>query len=121
MHLTSCIIPLAYYFLLLTSCDRYKRGWIGDREHTCRLLVAWVAHLAVEAVMFLLCITYGAKFGEHATAQMLTNWGMSYALQLAIIQPFQVFLLACAPCLFNEDHMMGRCLSRLRFVYNEYC
>ena len=33
----------------------------------------------------------------------------------------QVILLACAPCLFNEDHMMGRCLSRLRFVYNEYC
>jgi len=101
--------------------DEYKRGWIGDREHTARLVTVWVAHFAVEAVMFLLCITYGAKFGENATAQMLANWGMSYALQLVVIQPVQVLLLACAPCLFNEDHMVGRCLSRLRFVYNEYC
>ena len=48
----------------------------------------------VDAVMFLLCITYGAKFGENATAQMLTNWAMSYALQLVVIQPIQVLLLA---------------------------
>ena len=45
--------------------------------------------------MFFLCITYGAaKFGENATAQMLANWGMSYALQLVVIQPVQVLLLA---------------------------
>ena len=44
--------------------------------------------------MFLLCITYAAKFGENATAQMLANWGMSYALQLVVIQPVQVLLLA---------------------------
>jgi len=25
----------------------YERGWIGDREHRARLVVAWVAHLAV--------------------------------------------------------------------------
>ena len=47
--------------------------------------------------MFLLCITYAAKFGENATAQMLANWGMSYALQLVVIQPVQVLLL-CSPC-----------------------
>ena len=48
--------------------------------------------------MFFLCITYGAaKFGENATAQMLANWGMSYALQLVVIQPVQVLLL-CSPC-----------------------
>ena len=55
--------------------------------------------------MFLLCITYGAKFGENATAQMLTNWAMSYALQLVVIQPVQVLLLArmlALPCLSSS-------------------
>ena len=75
----------------------------------------------LEAMMLVLCIVYGAKFGEAATAQMLANWGMSYALQLSIIQPFQVVLLAGAPCFFNSGTRIGRFLSRLRFIYNEYC
>lgn len=52
---------------------------------------------------------------------MLTSWGMSYALQLVCIQPVQVAVIACAPCLFDDSHLLGRCLNRLRGIYNEYC
>ena len=61
----------------------------------------------VEAVMFLLCITYGAKFGENATAQMLANWGMSYALQLVVIQPVQVLLSARTAVTFQLHLVPG--------------
>ena len=74
-----------------------------------------------DAVLLLLCITYGAQFGQAATAKMLTSWGMSYALQLVCIQPVQVAVIACAPCLFDDSHLLGRCLNRLRGIYNEYC
>ena len=38
-----------------------------------------------------------------------------------LIEPLQVFLIACAPCLFDEETAFGRCMSRIRFVYNELC
>jgi len=42
-------------------------------------------------------------------------------LTFAVVEPFQVILLVCAPCLFDEETRLGRCMGRCRFVYNELC
>ena len=41
------------------------------------------------------------------------------AWTFAIIEPIQVVILALAPFLFNEETRLGRCLARIRYVYNE--
>ena len=40
---------------------------------------------------------------------------------LTLVEPLQVILLVCAPCLFDENTKCGRCMGRCRFVYNELC
>ena len=31
----------------------------------------------------------------------------------------QIFIAAAAPCLFDEEHALGRCCSRCRLIFNE--
>ena len=37
------------------------------------------------------------------------------------VEPVQVFIIACAPCIFDDKTRCGRCCQRVRFVYNELC
>ena len=37
------------------------------------------------------------------------------------VEPVQVFISACAPCILDDKTRCGRCCQRVRFVYNELC
>ena len=96
-----------------------RLGWRGTREYAARQALAWAINILVLLLTLFTCLIYALKFGEIATYQMVMSWMISYAWTFLIVEPVQVVILACAPCLFNEEHTCGRCMGRIRFVYNE--
>ena len=66
-------------------------------------------------------IIFAASFGDKQTAKMCMTWLIAYGITFALVEPFQVLVLAGAPCLFNEDHRCGRCMVSCRYYYNELC
>ena len=52
---------------------------------------------------------------------MALSWLIAYGVTFLIVEPLQVLCIACSPCCFDEDTRFGRCMSWMRFVYNELC
>lgn len=100
---------------------RKSLRWRGPCEYRSRMCCAWITNFSIVFVSLLISITLGAKFGENATSAMCISWLMAYGWTFLLVEPFQILVLAGAPCLFNEDHRCGRCMVRCRFVYNELC
>ena len=90
---------------------------------TCqvRISLAWTFNLVLLVFFLFVSMIYGLKFEEQATNNMVLTWLMAYGLTFAIIEPAQVILLVCCPCLWNENHRCGRCMVNCRFMYNEIC
>ena len=93
--------------------------WRGPYERGCRLVLAWTFNLLVPGIAYLVAIIIAAKLGEAETYKMCIGWLVAYGATFAIVEPAQVVILASAPCLFDEETKIGRCCSRVRFVYNE--
>ena len=72
-------------------------------------------------VMLYYSIIQSALFGNNQTLAMILGWLTSYGLTFAVVEPFQVLVLAGAPCLFDEETRIGRCCVRCRTIYNELC
>lgn len=66
-------------------------------------------------------LIYALKFREEATRMMALSWLIAYAVTFAIVEPLQVLILVCMPCLFDENTRCGRCMLWTRFIYNEIC
>jgi hypothetical protein len=77
----------------------------------------------VMAAAVLLCsmlgIVYARTFGIKETNKMIVGWAIAYGQTFLIVEPVQIFLLAGAPCLFDDSHRCGRCMNRCRTIYNE--
>lgn len=84
-----------------------------------RWILSWVFVILSTATALLVSVIYALKFGEVTTHQMAIGWVFAYGWTFAIIEPVQICILAGAPCMFNEQHRCGRCMSWLRFCYNE--
>ena len=93
--------------------------WRGPYERGCRLVLAWTFNFLVPGIAYLVAIIIAAKLGETETYKMCIGWLVAYGATFAIVEPAQVVILASAPCLFDEETKIGRCCSRVRFVYNE--
>uniref|UniRef100_A0A7S2IYL5 EF-hand domain-containing protein n=1 Tax=Haptolina brevifila TaxID=156173 RepID=A0A7S2IYL5_9EUKA len=96
-------------------------GWRSPCEYKIRQVMAWSFNVSTLLAFLFVSLIYGLKFGNQQTKNMCLSWLMSYGITFAIVEPFQVLLLACAPCLFNEETRVGRWCGRCRFVYNELC
>ena len=69
----------------------------------------------------LVSLIYALKYREEATKSMVMSWLIAYGVTFAIVEPMQVLVLVCAPCLFDEETRLGRFMSWLRYIYNELC
>ena len=68
----------------------------------------------------ILSLTFGVvKFKGTATNFMLLGWAVAACQTYLIIEPLQVCILVCMPCLFRDTNACGRCCIRIRYVYNE--
>jgi len=96
-------------------------AWRTDSEYHCRLAIAWAFNGAVMVVACLFAIIYALKLKDAATRRMAVTWLISYGVTFAIIEPFQVLMMTCAPWLFEDTTRFGRFCLRCRSVYNELC
>ena len=94
-------------------------GWRSDREFRIRQCIAWTFNVTVLIIALYYSFILAIRFGEIQTFTFVLGWMISYGWTFAIVEPVQVLLLACCPCMWNEDHACGRCMQRIRFVYNE--
>lgn len=101
--------------------EKKKRDlrWRGPKEVYARRAIAWGINLTLNLIALTMAVIYAGKFGERQTQKMCVSWLVAYGWTFAIVEPFQVLVLAGAPCLFDEETRMGRCCGRARFVYNE--
>jgi len=96
-------------------------GWRPPWQYQLRYKIAWTVNIIVLLQFMFVSLIYALKFGEQATANMVMSWVLAYGVTFALVEPIQVILLVCAPCLFDENTKCGRCMGRCRFVYNELC
>jgi len=96
-------------------------GWRPPWQYRLRFNIAWTINILVLLQFMFVSLIYALKFGEQATANMVISWVLAYGVTFALVEPIQVLLLVCAPCLFDESTKCGRCMGRCRFVYNELC
>ena len=99
----------------------HSLGWRSPREYKNRQILAWCFNICTLLAFLFVSLVYALKFGNQETKNMVVAWLMAYGITFAVVEPFQVFLLACAPCLFDEATRFGRFCGRCRFVYNELC
>ena len=95
--------------------------WRGPVEYTVRYTLAWLFNIAVLLVACFVSIIYALKFHDKATKKMAISWLIAYGVTFAIVEPLQVLIITCAPCIFDEDRKCGRLMVRCRFAYNELC
>eukprot|EP00326_Haptolina_ericina_P003322 CAMPEP_0181205914 /NCGR_PEP_ID=MMETSP1096-20121128/20740_1 /TAXON_ID=156174 ORGANISM="Chrysochromulina ericina, Strain CCMP281" /NCGR_SAMPLE_ID=MMETSP1096 /ASSEMBLY_ACC=CAM_ASM_000453 /LENGTH=119 /DNA_ID=CAMNT_0023296747 /DNA_START=1 /DNA_END=360 /DNA_ORIENTATION=+ len=95
--------------------------WRGRCAFWTRVSLAWAFHIFLYLVCCLLALTFGVvKFKAQATNFMLMGWAVAACQTYLVIEPLQVFVLVCMPCLWRDDTRLGRCCLRVRYVYNEY-
>ena len=95
--------------------------WRPKWERQLRLAIAWGFNFFIVLFSCLVSLIYALKYREEATKSMMMSWLIAYGVTFAIVEPMQVIVLACAPCLFDEETRFGRFMSWLRYIYNELC
>ena len=103
----------------LVKLVRVER-WRGARERTVRTAIAWMLNFLIMALQLFWSVVLCLGFGDKDVAQVVASWILAFSATALIVEPLQVFMLAAAPALFTEDNACGRCMQRLRFMYNEY-
>ena len=93
-------IKLNFACILLAACQLSRPSTKGRRHYFNS---------------FIFCL----GFGERETFKMVLSWIIAYGWTFAFIEPVQVCLLACCPCLWDEETRCGRCMNWVRFIYNE--
>ena len=97
-----------------------KLRWRRPFVVRTRMAIAWLIQFAAMGIFLFYSLIIALKFGEGSTRLMIGSWVLAYGCTFAIIEPVQVLLLSLLPCLFVDSHSCGRCLLRMRFVYNEF-
>ena len=93
--------------------------WRSANTFACRQALAWAFTLGVTLLALFTSVVYALKFGEATMSQCLIAWALAYGWTFAVVQPIQVLILALAPGLFTNDTRCGRCMLRVKEVYNE--
>jgi len=96
-----------------------KKFLRSKRERLARLLFSWLIVVGLHVTFIFLSLIYALKFGEATMKVIVMGWVIGYGMMAVMIEPIQAFLLACCPCMFNEETRIGRCCERVRFCYNE--
>ena len=84
-------------------------------------LCTWHAYGCSHHLLVFVSISVALQFKEAETAKMCVAWLFAYGVTFAIIEPVQVIVLAAVPMLNDEATRCGRCVIRIRFIYNELC
>lgn len=95
--------------------------WRGRKEIMCRQILAWSFSALMVCGMLFQAIIYALKFGDQQTQSMIVSWLVAYGWTFAIVEPVQILILVCAPCLFDDSTRCGRCMLWCKFIYNELC
>ena len=104
------------------KAKRKDLRWRPENEYRLRNGLAWAFNLfGIFGGCLFLSLIYAGSMGNRQFTACAIGWMTSYGLTFAIVEPFQVLVLAGAPWLFNEETRCGRCMIRCRFVYNELC
>ena len=96
-----------------------KLGWRSEREYNMRQATAWGVQVGILFMAYFNSFIFCLGFGERETFKMVLSWIIAYGWTFAFIEPVQVCLLACCPCLWDEETRCGRCMNWVRFIYNE--
>ena len=94
---------------------KQELGWRSSCEYATRSCLAWIFNFVLLLFFCFVSVVYALKFEEKATSNMILTWIIAYGVTFAIIEPIQVCLLVCAPCLWNEDTRCGRCCLNCRY------
>jgi len=73
-----------------------------------RQAIAWLILWALSAAMCIIVIVYGALLGPEQTAGMAVGWCVSNLQSYVVMEPLNVCLLSCFPCLFDEESRLSR-------------
>merc|ERR1711988_159591 len=106
---------------LQAELDKRRRSlrWRSSREYSCRQAVAWVFAASSLLVFCAVSLIYALKFTDLVMSGIAIAWLVAYGWTFAILEPLQVLLLVLLR--HDDSTRCGRCLGRLRFVYNEIC
>jgi len=96
-------------------------NWRSRREYRIRHTIAWIFNLGVVIAFCFVSVVYGLKFGEQSTKNMILSWLIAYGVTAAIVEPIQILVVVCFPCLCDESTRCGRYMRKCQFVYNELC
>ena len=93
--------------------------WRSARERFVRRLLAWAFNISIMVISYLYAVIISVKFGDAVVRGTFTTWLVAYGWTFSLVEPLQICLLVCAPCLWREDSRCGRCMGWVRYVYNE--
>jgi len=100
---------------------REDLGWRSPLTFAVRQALAWAFNMLVLLLACFVSVIYALKFEEQETRNMCMAWLIAYGVTFAIVEPLQVLVIACLPCLSDEETKCGRVCGRARFIYNELC
>jgi hypothetical protein len=80
---------------------RKELRWRSDTEYYARLSVAWAFQFTIMGIAQFYAIICAISFGNRQTTAMCIAWLVAYGWTFAIVEPFQVIVLAGAPCMFD--------------------
>ena len=121
LHAKSFRLPPEDLVVLGELAKRVRdERWRGWKERTARVTIAWLLNFLLMGLLLFWSVLLCLMFGDRDVTQIVASWLIAFAATALIVEPVQILLLAAAPLLFSEGNACGRCMQRVRFVYNEY-